>query len=654
MTTPATARERILVVDDEENVLFTIGTILADRGYDVVTLESGRAAIERLGREAFDLVLTDLSLRDTDGLEVLAAVREKQADAVAIMLTGYASLDSAIEAIRRGAYDYLTKPTNVEEMVHTIERGLEKRRLALALRRRVEQLTTLHRLAGYGLDEVLRSALGIDEALAGIARIVVELFAPGAAIAIFLEEGGRLVPRAREAEAGAGREILDGEAALRAVEAAARSREAVLLSGETALLAAPIVWHERTLGALLVASAGSRTWTDEEVRTATTIAGRAALAIANADLYRTVVEERETLGLILDAAGDGIIGLDAEGRIAFASRAAERLLGCSAEALRSRAIEAFTGTHPSTESLPALRARAAGAPGGVTSGEVLFRGPRGGDIFCDVICCEVDGRRSGAVRTVLSLRDARERRAIEEQKTSVLSHLTHELKTPLTSILAYTYLMHSGKLGPIGERQAQALRTMRRNGQQLLALIQNMLVTAQISQGRARFRLQPARVAPLLAELRECFEPIAIERGVSFTVVEDPGLEVHADPEMLSMALNNLVSNALRFTDEGGAVAIEAREAGCEVRFEVRDTGIGIPEEFQERIFQRYFQVDGSRGGTGLGLEIVKSIVEAHGGRIAVESRIGHGARFHFAIPKATAPEPASEASTPAPSAATP
>jgi two-component system phosphate regulon sensor histidine kinase PhoR len=212
------------------------------------------------------------------------------------------------------------------------------------------------------------------------------------------------------------------------------------------------------------------------------------------------------------------------------------------------------------------------------------------------------------------------------------------LKTPLTSILAYIYLLMAGKLGPLDERQGEALRIMRRNGQQLLSLIQNMLATAQISQGKGRYKLQTTSLATVLHEVHAVFEPIATERRIAFTV-DAAEVPVACDGDMVMMALNNLVSNALRFTDEGGSVRVSLREDADTVSVEVADTGIGIPEEFHERIFQRYFQVDGARGGTGLGLEIVKAIVEGHGGRISVSSRPGEGSRFCFVLPKAqTAP----------------
>src|SRR5207249_79771 len=172
----------------------------------VESAPSGKEAIARIERETFDLVLTDLAMKEVDGLGVLSAVRRVAPETIAIMLTGYASLDSAIDAIRIGAYDYLTKPTNIDEMIQTIERGLEKRRLRMELRRRVDELATLNRLANVGVDAVLRSTSDLPRALERIAEIMTELLAPGGAV-LFLS-GDKLEPVAVHARSESARRVI--------------------------------------------------------------------------------------------------------------------------------------------------------------------------------------------------------------------------------------------------------------------------------------------------------------------------------------------------------------------------------------------------------------------------------------------------------------
>src|SRR5437660_3839212 len=154
---------KVLVVDDEESVVVTIKAILQLDGYNVATTTSGVQARAMVRDVEYDLVLTDLRLEDGDGLDVLKAVRENHPDTITIMLTGYASLESAIQAIRAGAYDYLVKPSEVEELRSTVARGLERRRLGLELEARVKDLEVANREIAT-LNESLQQR--VDEATA--------------------------------------------------------------------------------------------------------------------------------------------------------------------------------------------------------------------------------------------------------------------------------------------------------------------------------------------------------------------------------------------------------------------------------------------------------------------------------------------------------
>src|SRR5258708_23245537 len=136
---------RLLIVDDEESVTITMAAILEMDGYDVATALTGPDALVQIEKEVFDLVLTDLRLDDFDGMDVLAAARRRSTETVGIVLTGYASLESAVKALREGAYDYMLKPADVEELRATVARGLERRRLGQQLRERVAELEAANR-----------------------------------------------------------------------------------------------------------------------------------------------------------------------------------------------------------------------------------------------------------------------------------------------------------------------------------------------------------------------------------------------------------------------------------------------------------------------------------------------------------------------------
>jgi signal transduction histidine kinase len=185
----------ILLVDDEENVLVTMQAVLELDGYQVAIEQQGSQALERVRRETFDLVLTDLRLDDLDGMAILAAVRRESPDTIVILLTGYASLESAVTALRQGAYDYLVKPCDVEELRATVARGIERRQLTLALQERVRELEAANETI-----RVLNSGLQrrVDEATAELSRRLEELATARDEIAALYGESQQHVERLRE------------------------------------------------------------------------------------------------------------------------------------------------------------------------------------------------------------------------------------------------------------------------------------------------------------------------------------------------------------------------------------------------------------------------------------------------------------------------
>src|SRR5712691_1849320 len=202
---------KVLVVDDEDSVVVTIKAILQLDGYDVVTATRFREAQQLVAQRTFDLVLTDLRLDDGDGIEILRAVQQRSPDNVTIMLTGYASLESAIQSLRAGAYDYLVKPSEVEELRNTVSRGIERRRLGLELRARVAELAELNASLQKRVDEATAELRQRYEELKELDRLKSqflsiashELKTPITAMSGFLQVALRRVRRLSQGETAA-------------------------------------------------------------------------------------------------------------------------------------------------------------------------------------------------------------------------------------------------------------------------------------------------------------------------------------------------------------------------------------------------------------------------------------------------------------------
>ena len=222
-------------------------------------------------------------------------------------------------------------------------------------------------------------------------------------------------------------------------------------------------------------------------------------------------------------------------------------------------------------------------------------------------------------------------------KSQFLANMSHELRTPLNAILGFSELLLDGIYGEPPQKMRSAVERIQRNGRHLLGLINDVLDLSKIEAGQLRLSLADYSVEELVNGVYTSVESLAAEKNLSLRVAVPPGLPpARGDERRLAQALFNLVGNAIKFTD-AGEVRIEVEAKGDFYIFSVQDTGPGIDEADQAKIFQEFQQVDNSitkmKGGAGLGLAIVKRIVEMHGGRIWIESRLGHGATLSFLVP---------------------
>lgn len=330
------------------------------------------------------------------------------------------------------------------------------------------------------------------------------------------------------------------------------------------------------------------------------------------DRFGELRSEQTASAALVESMLEGVIAADGRGRITTANAAARRLLGYEAN-----------------EPLPALQA--------------LFRSKAAREVVDRVLAgeavqdrqLELDGRvvlvnaraldNDGAV---LVLHDLTELRRLETVRRDFVANVSHELKTPLTSISGYAETLLTDS--PDGATSRQFLGIIVSNARRMQRLVDDLLDLSRIEAGRWTPRVEPVDV---LGAIREVWAGLA-DRGaaaqVSFTADVGPGADtVEADPEALRQVLTNLVDNSLRYVGRGGTIVARARTVDEGIELSVSDNGIGIAAEHLPRIFERFYRADPSRsreeGGTGLGLAIVKHMVEAHGGRVTAESDIGEG-----------------------------
>jgi len=236
---------------------------------------------------------------------------------------------------------------------------------------------------------------------------------------------------------------------------------------------------------------------------------------------------------------------------------------------------------------------------------------------------------------VLVFQDITQQRLQEEMKRGVIATVSHQLKTPLTSIRMAIHLLLEEKIGALTPKQADLLASAGEDAARIHTIVEELLDIGRMESGKVRMDFHPISPLKMVLEGLEPYRSAARDQGVSLTVDLADGLpEVWADRTRIAHVFANLLSNALKYTPPGGNVSISAKAEESAVRFQVADTGVGIPDRYLPRIFEQFFRVpdQGSGTGAGLGLAIVKEIVEAHGGTVGVESREGAGSTFLFSL----------------------
>jgi PAS domain S-box-containing protein len=230
-------------------------------------------------------------------------------------------------------------------------------------------------------------------------------------------------------------------------------------------------------------------------------------------------------------------------------------------------------------------------------------------------------------------------RELDRVKDEFIALVSHELRTPLTSIRGYLELVaDDAEAAGQTDEQREWLKVIDRNADRLLSLVEDLLLSAQAHSGSLALSHSEFDAATIVRECAEACAPAAAARGVQLDCVAEPGLLMTGDPGRIGQVIDNLVSNALKFTPSGGRVELVAREHGAGVRIEVADTGMGIPPEEQDRLFDRFFRTARVQSeaivGAGLGLSIAKAIVEAHNGHIFFRSVAGEGTTFTVFLPR--------------------
>jgi len=593
-------------------------------------------------QERPDLVILDAQAPGVGGVEFLQALKEQSSEVPIILCAARGSEDLLVQALRLGVRDCVVKPFEPQEMRLAVGRVLAQARLEAErdqltaqlgevnerLQRQLQELQTL-----YGLGRSVTSFLDLDTVLERVveAAVLVTQAEEGLLLLRELPEGDLLLRAARDLDEESARPLrvpiddtLAGQVVRTGEQVVIAQARSKLATGYlvNALIYVPLRTAEAgIIGVLGVANRRSdRSFSEHEVQVLSALADYASVAVQNARLYERAETERRKLEAVLRETAEGVVVFDFSTGIELANPTAR-------EALQLPGDETTEATeigelHPSVRELLDAAARS----GRVTRTEV----PIGDGRTFSAQVSPVEG-----VGYVLMMQDVTHLKELDRVKSEFVATVSHDLRTPLTTIQGYVALLE--RVGPLNHEQQEFVKRVQTSIADVSELTGELLDLGRIETGYD-LAMEPVQLEEIIDEAVEVYRPRAQERGQELRWESRALPAVLGSRHRLGQVMEHLLSNALKYTPDGGWIAVEAMGDGEHVIVRVADNGVGIPVADQPYVFERFYRVESEEasdvGGTGLGLTIVRSVIEKHGGRVWVESQPGTGSVFTFVLPR--------------------
>ena len=536
----------------------------------------------------------------------------------------------------------------LSSFTHQAAIAIRNAQLFTSLQKRVEELT--------GLAEVSRITTiltRLDDTFRELTRSIANLLQSDRCVLLLAENGGELIPQ----QPAYG--LTPDEASrfkLRILDSASASEESysclelvdgtvMSCEGECQLgpyLLAPMRAQDKLIGMVLVSGRPEPGFTEDDIRLLTILSANAAVIVQNATLYQSVDREREELDAIISNTSDAIIIVDQECRVVRMNAAAESLTGWSAEEvvgqpcmetmLSSIAVDS-NRIQSGTPLADVLRET---KPVPYFETVLVTKDGAARDVAASYSYVESAGR--GEALGVVIGRDISQQREVDRMKSEFVSMVSHELRTPLGLIKGYASTLVNPQM-KVDEQTAQRfLMGIDSAADRLARLIENVLSVSRIEAGQLKISPQPVDLVRVVTSSAESARATAKGHEILLELPEGPVM-VEGDRIQLELALDNLITNAIKYSPMGKPVHVELDKLASEAQVRVIDEGIGIAAHHLAKVFDRFYRVEGGytrkTPGSGLGLYICKNIVEAHGGRVWGKSKLGEGSVFTIAIPLA-------------------
>jgi two-component system phosphate regulon sensor histidine kinase PhoR len=354
------------------------------------------------------------------------------------------------------------------------------------------------------------------------------------------------------------------------------------------------------------------------------------MALQLEDRIETITSQRNESEAVLSSMVEGVLAVDAQENVIHLNKAAGKLLEIKTDNAEGLPVEEIVRNSHLREFIERTLS-------GVENVETDLTIGNQNEIFLQAHGAVLKDMQEKSIGAVIVLNDVTRLRRLETVRQDFVANVSHELRTPITSIKGFVETLQQGALENLEEAE-RFLEIISKQVERLNAIIEDLLSLSRLEQDSGTLEIEKTKVLPILESvIRDC-ENKALKKNTSIKLNCPDELEVFANPPLLNQAVLNLVDNALKYSEQGGEIKVQALSTETETVIEIKDWGCGIDSAHLPRLFERFYRVDQARsrqlGGTGLGLAIVKHIAQVHGGRVSVNSTLGKGSRFsiHLSI----------------------
>lgn len=610
----------ILVVDDSREMReFLTEVVFRPEGYQVVAVPCVEDALDVIDRHMPDLIITDFNMPGMSGLDMLDALRSKGVTTPIILITATGSEETAIRAFRSGIVDYFIKPFDPMALMECAKETMAaaSRDTAVVAPEPSKGIFDFERVMTIG--KKITSLRNFNQILERILEAAVYLTGAGEGSITLLSGPGSQPDKAVRFDPNTGHSPALPITSREIIEAGAPVLLTADASGAPIVRAihTPLVFRDDRLGILSVLAENIG---DEQQRFISSLADYAAMAMHNARLYESAEQDRKKLSSLISNLREPIILLDSQDRVLLMNPSAFRLFDVGENDI---ARQPQADTILKDRNILNYLLKSTSMP---TWEDEYFSE--------DGRAYRMKTTQIDRVGRALILHDITEVKAIEQLKDDFISGLSHELRSPLTSILSYTDLLEEA--GPLNPQQRKFTEQVK-DSVETITLRLNEITAASRTETARAIEHQVLLVQDLIRSSIMAIRPEAERKSIklSYSVVEEP-VQVLGDIRLLRQALLHLLDNAVKFSEPGDEVIVSTQLDKVQVLIRVMDNGIGISEAEQGRLFKKYYRSksdDTPRAPSGIGLEFVQSTIESHEGRIWVESQPGQGSIFSILLP---------------------